>query len=105
MSVDSSSPHDIMQQTDFMKQRMADIEQQMHKSTFRAKSAGIQVTVNGDGYLQDILMDPGLDDKNIAEIFQAIVSVANLAKDQAESARQRALLDMAQELSINADAT
>ena len=98
MSDYHASAHDIITQTDLMKQRMFEIESSMRESTYSAKSNGIQVEVNGDGFLTNIFLDPDHPHTTSQALCAQIIAVANEAKQQVESARQNALLAMAKEL-------
>lgn len=97
----NASAHDIITQTDLMKQRMFEIEMSMRDSTYSAKADGVQVDVNGDGFLVNIFLDPEHPHSTQSSLCAQIISVANEAKQRAESARQSALLAMAKELATD----
>ena len=97
----NASAHDIITQTDLMKQRMFEIEMSMRDSTYSAKADGVQVDVNGDGFLVNIFLDPEHPHSTQSSLCEQIITVANEAKQRAESARQSALLAMAKELATD----
>ena len=86
-----------------MKSRMAEIENDLRNEHFHAEHEGVQVTVNGDGHLLKVLVDPSEQQLDITAVCADIVTAANMAKQRAEAKQQNDLLAMAAELSNEPD--
>lgn len=96
MDPTKQSPHDIIAKTDYMKQRMAEIEHDMVTRQFQAKCKSVQVVINGDGYLLDVFFDPDTELDDTRSLSKYIAEAFNAAKKQVEAHRQQSLISMAE---------
>ena len=102
MDPTKQSPHDIIAKTDYMKQRMAEIERDMASRQFQARCKSVQVVINGDGCMVDVIFDPDCELHDTCSLSKYIVDAFNTAKKQVETYRQQALISMAEAMQTSA---
>lgn len=84
----------LMQLSQQMQSRMAEIQEGLEKKTVTAQAGGgiVEVTTNGKGQVQSVKIDPGVVDPDDVEMLEDLIAAA------ASEAFRRALEEMEGEM-------
>lgn len=97
MSNPPESTQELVKQAKHLKDQMQAMEENQGSLRFKSKVGLVQITVDGEGYLQAVHIDPHeqLDTQALCDHIQ---QATNQAIKKAEQQRQQALLAIAAEL-------
>jgi len=84
----------LMQLSQQVQSRMAEIQEELEKKTVTAQAGGgiVEVTTNGKGQVQSVRIDPGVVDPEDVEMLEDLIAAA------ASEAFRRALEEMEGEM-------
>jgi len=84
----------LMQLSQQMQSRMAEIQEELEQKTVTAQAGGgiVEVTTNGKGQVQSVKIDPGVVDPDDVEMLEDLIAAA------ASEAFRRALEEMEGEM-------
>lgn len=68
----------LMQLSQQMQSKMAEMQEQMENETVTAQAGGgiVEVTTNGKGQVQKVKIDPGVVDPNDVEMLEDLIAAA-----------------------------
>jgi len=94
MDVDAPNLQQLMQLSQQMQSKMAEMHEQIENETVTAQAGGgiVEVTTNGKGQVLKVKIDPGVVDPNDVEMLEDLIAAA------ASEAFRRALERMEDEM-------